>query len=145
MVPIQILLKLASDSGVMPVLRFVTLDVFTSERYAGNPLAIVHIPAGIAISSPDKLKIAAEFNFSETGKIRVHCINSNILVLILVGQSLSMIRNLISETRSELAFIPQLESSHLQGTLPLVQAIISSLRLTLSASLLTRRINIQPS
>lgn len=42
------------------------VDVFASERYAGNPLAIVHLPQGDALNQEQKLKIAREFNLSET-------------------------------------------------------------------------------
>jgi PhzF family phenazine biosynthesis protein len=49
-------------------LTYVTLDVFTSTAYYGNPLAIVNIPAEHALTlMPEKLQlIAREFNFSET-------------------------------------------------------------------------------
>jgi trans-2,3-dihydro-3-hydroxyanthranilate isomerase len=44
--------------------RFVTLDVFTSERFAGNPLAVVLDPAGLDTAAMQA--IAREFNLSET-------------------------------------------------------------------------------
>ncbi|KAI5464745.1 hypothetical protein BGZ63DRAFT_351105 [Mariannaea sp. PMI_226] len=48
-------------------LPFVTLDVFTTTRYQGNPLAVVTIPAGIPpLSQAQKQTIAREFNLSET-------------------------------------------------------------------------------
>ncbi|PPR04187.1 hypothetical protein CVT26_003824 [Gymnopilus dilepis] len=49
-------------------LNFVTLDVFTSTPYLGNPLAIVHVPKSLedTLSHEQKLKIANEFNLSET-------------------------------------------------------------------------------
>lgn len=47
-------------------LKFATLDVFTHDRYAGNPLAIVHIPSPTTLTYSQKLAIAAEFNLSET-------------------------------------------------------------------------------
>jgi PhzF family phenazine biosynthesis protein len=49
-------------------LHFITLDVFTQTRYAGNPLAIVHIPAEHhkTLTQAQKQSIAAEFNLSET-------------------------------------------------------------------------------
>ncbi|CAK7203131.1 hypothetical protein SEUCBS139899_005860 [Sporothrix eucalyptigena] len=50
----------------MPELSFVTLDVFTTKRFAGNPLAVVHVPAGTEIAQDTKQTIAREFNFSET-------------------------------------------------------------------------------
>lgn len=49
-------------------LSFTTVDVFTTTRYRGNPLAVVRVPAFIReqISEDQKQKIAREFNFSET-------------------------------------------------------------------------------
>ncbi|KAJ9604292.1 hypothetical protein H2200_011126 [Cladophialophora chaetospira] len=47
-------------------LSFVTLDVFTSTRYTGNPLAIVKVPQSEALSQSQKQRIAREFNLSET-------------------------------------------------------------------------------
>ncbi|KIW33247.1 uncharacterized protein PV07_00113 [Cladophialophora immunda] len=47
-------------------LSFVTLDVFTSTRYTGNPLALVKVPRHIALSQSQKQRIAREFNLSET-------------------------------------------------------------------------------
>lgn len=47
-------------------LRFVQLDVFSTTRFLGNPLAIVHIPAGVTLSQSQKQIIAREFNLSET-------------------------------------------------------------------------------
>lgn len=44
--------------------EFETLDVFTRERFAGNPLAVVHDAQGL--SSDAMLKITREFNLSET-------------------------------------------------------------------------------
>ncbi|KAI4099367.1 MAG: hypothetical protein LQ339_006042 [Xanthoria mediterranea] len=46
--------------------RYVTLDVFTQERFKGNPLAIVEMPLGGELSPETKQRIAREFNFSET-------------------------------------------------------------------------------
>ncbi|KAH6684997.1 phenazine biosynthesis-like protein [Plectosphaerella plurivora] len=53
----------------MAELDFVTLDVFTTTPYKGNPLAIVHLPApgeGAALTHEQKLAITGEFNLSET-------------------------------------------------------------------------------
>ena len=50
----------------MSSLSFTTVDVFTTERYAGNPLAIVNIPKGRDISTEQMQTIAREFNLSET-------------------------------------------------------------------------------
>lgn len=49
-------------------LTFITFDVFTSTRYAGNPLAIVHVPAEhrTTLTQAQKQHIAQEFNLSET-------------------------------------------------------------------------------
>lgn len=50
----------------MPQLSFVTLDVFTRTRFAGNPLAVVLIPIGQDPQSSTLQTIAREFNLSET-------------------------------------------------------------------------------
>lgn len=49
-------------------LDFTTVDVFTTTRYIGNPLAIVRVPASLrsTLTEAQKQKIAREFNFSET-------------------------------------------------------------------------------
>ncbi|KAL1895458.1 hypothetical protein Sste5346_005265 [Sporothrix stenoceras] len=47
-------------------LSFVTLDVFTTKRFEGNPLAVVHVPAGVTLEQETKQIVAREFNFSET-------------------------------------------------------------------------------
>src|SRR4051794_18605075 len=44
--------------------RFVTLDVFTEKRFAGNPLAVVLEPDGLDTVAMQT--IAREFNLSET-------------------------------------------------------------------------------
>src|ERR1044072_2939235 len=44
--------------------RFVTLDVFTTRRFAGNPLAVVLEPDGLDTAAMQT--IAREFNLSET-------------------------------------------------------------------------------
>src|SRR5881227_4105953 len=44
--------------------RFVTLDVFTEKRFAGNPLAVVLEPDGLDTAMMQA--IAREFNLSET-------------------------------------------------------------------------------
>jgi PhzF family phenazine biosynthesis protein len=48
-------------------LSFTTLDVFTTTRYAGNPVAIVRVPASEkeSLSQTQKQAIAKEFNLSE--------------------------------------------------------------------------------
>jgi PhzF family phenazine biosynthesis protein len=47
-------------------LDFVTVDVFTSKPYEGNPLAIIRIPSGTTVTQEQKQTIAREFNLSET-------------------------------------------------------------------------------
>jgi len=50
-------------------IKFHTLDVFTSQRFGGNPLGVVHVPAGDeakALTQEVKQLIAREFNLSET-------------------------------------------------------------------------------
>ncbi|XXG94340.1 hypothetical protein Hte_000594 [Hypoxylon texense] len=49
-------------------LQFTTLDVFTSTRMQGNPLAVVSVPAALRdkLSQAAKQRIAREFNLSET-------------------------------------------------------------------------------
>ena len=45
-------------------LQFQTVDVFTSDQFAGNPLAVVLNAEGL--STPQMQAIAAEFNLAET-------------------------------------------------------------------------------
>src|ERR1700753_3386043 len=47
-------------------LSFLTLDVFTTTRYTGNPLAIIKVPQSTTLSQSQKQRIAREFNLSET-------------------------------------------------------------------------------
>jgi PhzF family phenazine biosynthesis protein len=49
-------------------LPFTTLNVFTTTRYVGNPLAIIRVTATLrsSLSENQKQKIAREFNYSET-------------------------------------------------------------------------------
>lgn len=47
-------------------LRYITLDVFTSSRYAGNPLALVLVPPGQDVPTELMQRVAREFNYSET-------------------------------------------------------------------------------
>ncbi|WEW59380.1 hypothetical protein PRK78_004851 [Emydomyces testavorans] len=47
-------------------LRFVTLDVFTTKRFEGNPLAVVFLEDPRQINQAQKQLIAREFNYSET-------------------------------------------------------------------------------
>ncbi|KAK5132537.1 hypothetical protein LTR08_008854 [Meristemomyces frigidus] len=50
----------------MPSLSFVTVDVFTTERFAGNPLAVVNVPKGHVLTTEQMQRMAKEFNLSET-------------------------------------------------------------------------------
>ncbi|KAB2580021.1 Phenazine biosynthesis PhzC/PhzF protein [Lasiodiplodia theobromae] len=47
-------------------MEYCTLDVFTRHRFAGNPLAVVKVPATVALTQGQKQLVAREFNFSET-------------------------------------------------------------------------------
>ena len=53
--------------GRLIVVSFTTLDVFTTTRYAGNPVSIIRVPAsqGPTLTQSLKQKIAREFNLSE--------------------------------------------------------------------------------
>ena len=50
------------------MLQFFTVDVFTDQRFHGNPLAVVLVPPSLATQLPQdqKQRIAREFNLSET-------------------------------------------------------------------------------
>src|SRR5580765_8327346 len=48
----------------MPTFAFVTVDVFTDQRFGGNPLAV--FPDARGMSDSDMQALAAEFNLSET-------------------------------------------------------------------------------
>jgi PhzF family phenazine biosynthesis protein len=50
----------------MPQLKFVTVDVFTTTRFLGNPLGIVLVPAGKDVETSKMQAVAREFNLSET-------------------------------------------------------------------------------
>ncbi|KAJ5225188.1 hypothetical protein N7468_006413 [Penicillium chermesinum] len=52
----------------MTQLKFITLDVFTSKPYSGNPLAVVFLPEdeSHALTQRQKHMITLEFNLSET-------------------------------------------------------------------------------
>ncbi|KAM0333153.1 hypothetical protein ACHAQA_001813 [Verticillium albo-atrum] len=47
-------------------LNFVTLDVFTTTPFKGNPLGVVHLPPNKPITQEQKQAIAREFNLSES-------------------------------------------------------------------------------
>lgn len=48
----------------MPTAHFVTVDVFTTERFSGNPLAVV--PDARHLTTAEMQKIAAEFGYAES-------------------------------------------------------------------------------
>ncbi|KAF8915708.1 hypothetical protein CPB85DRAFT_1292951 [Mucidula mucida] len=48
------------------MLNFCTLDVFTTNEFYGNPLAVVHVLRVTALCNAQKQTIAREFNYSET-------------------------------------------------------------------------------
>ena len=48
----------------MPAYEFVTVDVFTDQRFGGNPLAV--FPAAQGLTDTEMRDIAREFNLSET-------------------------------------------------------------------------------
>jgi PhzF family phenazine biosynthesis protein len=50
----------------MTQLKFFTVDVFTTTRYLGNPLAIVEVLNGQDVSQSQMQTVAREFNLSET-------------------------------------------------------------------------------
>ncbi|KAL4803933.1 hypothetical protein BDV18DRAFT_143492 [Aspergillus unguis] len=52
----------------MTTLNFITLDVFTTKTYEGNPLAVVFLPppSSPQLTQSQKQTIAREFNLSET-------------------------------------------------------------------------------
>lgn len=47
-------------------LAYVTLDVFTTKRFTGNPLGVVRLLPGQCLTQVQKQDIAREFNYSET-------------------------------------------------------------------------------
>ncbi|CAF9907295.1 hypothetical protein IMSHALPRED_005493 [Imshaugia aleurites] len=61
----------SQKSAPSSTLSFSTLDVFTTTRFKGNQLAVVHVPSSLplpasVLSQETKQTIAREFNFSET-------------------------------------------------------------------------------
>lgn len=47
-------------------MQFSLVDVFTKERYAGNPLAVVDTSGSVMLEHEQRCQIAKEFNLSET-------------------------------------------------------------------------------
>src|SRR5579859_6793104 len=52
------------DGGFMTAFPFVTVDVFTEQRFGGNPLAV--FPDARGLSDAQMQALATEFNLSET-------------------------------------------------------------------------------
>ncbi|KAI9722830.1 MAG: hypothetical protein M1828_004396 [Chrysothrix sp. TS-e1954] len=50
----------------MAPLHYDVVDVFTTQRYTGNQLAIIHVPRSRSLSKEEKQKIAIEFGYSES-------------------------------------------------------------------------------
>ncbi|KAK9371473.1 uncharacterized protein V1513DRAFT_45265 [Lipomyces chichibuensis] len=63
---------MSSAPTIPTTLNYVTLDVFTSTPFAGNPLAIVQVPRGVSLTQVQKQIIAREFNYSETVFLHEH-------------------------------------------------------------------------
>jgi len=59
--------------------EFVTVDVFSDSRFAGNPLAIVRVPEQYShfLTQERKQLIAREFNFSETVFMHINAENAS--------------------------------------------------------------------
>ncbi|KAI0894172.1 putative phenazine biosynthesis-like protein [Annulohypoxylon nitens] len=55
-----------SLSDVVDYRQFQTFDVFTTEAFLGNPLAVVFLPSNDSMTSSQKKAMAKEFNFVET-------------------------------------------------------------------------------
>src|SRR5580704_8572882 len=53
-----------TGADAMPAYSFVTVDVFTDQRFGGNPLAV--FPDAQGLSDGEMQSLAAEFNLSET-------------------------------------------------------------------------------
>ncbi len=65
----QVHMALTFSSG----LNYEVVDVFTTQRFCGNQLAIVRLPHDSRINHAEQQKIAREFNFSETVFLRPLC------------------------------------------------------------------------
>ncbi|KAL1975739.1 hypothetical protein VTN31DRAFT_4131 [Thermomyces dupontii] len=50
----------------MTTLHYVTLDVFTTTPFAGNPLGVIFLPSSTSLTTEQKQTIAREINYSET-------------------------------------------------------------------------------
>lgn len=58
--------KLHRTPSKIKSLAFITVDVFTSRAYAGNPLAVILLPSASNLTKSQKQLIAREFNLSES-------------------------------------------------------------------------------
>jgi len=100
--------------GDVSTLDFVTVDVFTTQRYHGNPLAVVLVPVALGEGLPKEAKqrIAREFNFSETVFLHVPDSPSTNMS---VDEQKSPCRADIFTTETELPFAghPSIGTAHL--------------------------------
>ncbi|KAI6782337.1 uncharacterized protein J7T54_008423 [Emericellopsis cladophorae] len=96
-------------------LDFVTVDVFTTQRYRGNPLAVVLVPAALSERLPKEAKqrIAREFNLSET--VFLHVPDSASTRRMSVDGQKAPCRADIFTTETELPFAghPSIGTAHL--------------------------------
>ncbi|KAF6525531.1 hypothetical protein HZS61_011326 [Fusarium oxysporum f. sp. conglutinans] len=95
-------------------LEYITVDVFTRQRYYGNPLAVVLVPTALSgqISGDVKQRIAREFNLSETVFLHVPDTSS---ALRSVADMMPSCRADIFTTEMELPFAghPSIGTAHL--------------------------------
>ncbi|MCJ1371314.1 hypothetical protein MMC20_002529 [Loxospora ochrophaea] len=61
-----------SVNNSLEIFHFITLDVFTAERWSGNPLGVVEVPAKALLTQGQKQNIAREFNYSEVVFLHEH-------------------------------------------------------------------------
>lgn len=67
-------LSIAGRCTMARSLQYVTLDVFTTTRFKGNPLAVIFLPRDEPLPQERKQLIAREFKYSES--IFVHAVDS---------------------------------------------------------------------
>ncbi|KAM5527783.1 phenazine biosynthesis-like protein [Fusarium oxysporum f. sp. phaseoli] len=95
-------------------LEFLTVDVFTRQRYHGNPLAVVLVPTALSgrITKEMKQRIAREFNISETVFLHMPDASSAIRA---VAEMMPSCRADIFTTEMELPFAghPSIGAAHL--------------------------------
>lgn len=67
--PLPLDVRLLSVSNAA-MLKYLVVDAFTDVAYTGNPAAVVWLPETEALSNEQQLKIAREFNLSETAFVQ---------------------------------------------------------------------------